>query len=1250
MAVVPGVLIASAGLLPSIEATADPLIDPRAWQEGAGHRWAALPVPEDGRTGFTLLSPGITGITFTNVLDEWSSAANRVLENGSGVAVGDVDADDWPDVFLCGLGGNSVLYRNRGNWQFEDISDAAGLRPLLTNLVARGAVFADFTGDGHLDLLISALERGVVCLAGDGRGRFRDVTDEAGTRTSHGATTLALADVDGNGSLDLYVANYRSQDVRDDSLVEVRMVGGRLALHPKYEGRLILTPRGLREFGEADLLYRNDGQGRFRAVSWMDGTFLTEEGRPLPEAPRDWGLTAAFHDVSGDGAPDLYVCNDYWTPDRFWVNDGHGRFRAAPWNALRHTSENSMGVGFADLDRDGRVDFLVLDMLARDASLRRRQVLAQTPMPAGVGEITNRPQIMRNTLFHNRGDGTFAEIADFAGLPASDWSWQPVFLDVDLDGYEDVLIPAGHTRDVQDLDATARIAALQRPLPRDGPPSGRQQAFTRQMMEHARLYPPLKLPVVAFRNLGGLRFQETTGLWGTDDLAVHQGLATGDLDRDGDADLVVNNLNTVCGVYRNNSAAARIAIRLRGLPPNTAGIGARVRLHGGAVALQQQEMTAGGRYLSGPESQLVFAAGPGRPDLTIEVLWRSGRGSLIPNAAANRLYVIDEAGATAPASQPAPALAPPARPWFEDVTPLLDHVHFENAFDESSRQPLLPRRLGQEGPGVAWFDLDGDGREELIIGSGAGGRLGVYRGDERGSFHRLTGSPWDQTVDRDLTGVLGMDLPDGSRLLLAGAANYEDGETNGAAVLGYRPGLSAPTGLVPADAASTGPLCAADVDGDGDLDLFVGGRVRAGRYPEPASSRLFRQETGGWTLDTSSRDLLSDPGLVTDAVWADLDGDGLPELVLACEWGPLRVLQNAAGRLHDATEAWGVAAFTGWWNGVAAGDVDGDGRLDLVAANWGLNSGYHASPTEPLRLYFGDLDERGTVDILEAVWDAERRTDTPRHRLDFMAQGLPWLRGQYSTFTAFSRATIAEVLGKRAPRARVAEAVTLASGVFLNRGGRFEFRPLPDQAQWAPASGVVVADLDGDAAPDVFLSQNFFALPWETPRQDAGRGLVLRGDGSGGFQVVPGADSGVAVYGEQRGAAVADYDRDGRLDLVVTQNGAATRLYHNRGARPGLRVRLAGPPGNPRGVGAVLRARWGERWGAAQPVLAGSGHWSQNTALTILTGPATPDAVWIRWPGGRETRTPIPPGAREIVVDASGGVRLIDVPSPPRTP
>ena len=580
--------------------------------DGNGLRRSSLKTSGLGKTGFTMLPAAQTGLAFTNNVDDWASAANRVLENGSGVAVGDYNEDGWPDVFLCSLQGRHALFQNLGSWKFTNVTEQAGLTN--TNLIGRGAVFADIDGDGRLDLLVSTLDQGVMCYVNSGNGTFKESTASAGTGGKPGSTTLALADIDGNGTLDLYVTRYRAQDIRDQARVDVRMVNGRMELPEKYKGRLILTPQGLMEFGEPDILYLNDGRGHFTEVFWNQGVFLDTSGAPLLEPVKDWGLTGAFRDITGDGFPDLYVCNDYWTPDRLWLNDGHGHFRQADSLALRHTSENSMGVDFADIDGDGHVDFLVLDMLSRDSAMRRRQVLAQTRMPVTPGEIANRPQIMRNAFFLNRGDNTFAEVADYAGLPASDWAWQPFFTDVDLDGWMDLLMSAGHRRDVQDLDATLKIKSLQHPWPKTMTPEAVQQAFTRQMMEHARLYPSLAMPVVAFRNRGHLRFEEVTTDWGTEALGVHQGLALGDFDRDGDLDFIVNNLNGEAGLYRNDSPAPRVAVRLHGLKPNTQAIGAKVTLLGATVPSQCQEVVCGGVIC--PEAKRYCFTASAQPQAT----------------------------------------------------------------------------------------------------------------------------------------------------------------------------------------------------------------------------------------------------------------------------------------------------------------------------------------------------------------------------------------------------------------------------------------------------------------------------------------------------------------------------------------------------------------------------------------------------------------------------------------------------------
>jgi enediyne biosynthesis protein E4 len=459
---------------------------------------------------------------------------------------------------------------------------------------------------------------------------------------------------------------------------------------------------------------------------------------------------------------------------------------------------------------------------------------------------------------------------------------------------------------------------------------------------------------------------------------------------------------------------------------------------------------------------------------------------------------------------------------------------------------------------------------------------------------------------------------------------------------------------LPGQIASTGPLALADVDGDGDLDLFVGGRVNPGRYPEAASSRLFRFDGKQFQLDTNNSKALENIGLVTAAVFSDLDGDGLPELILACEWGPLKIFRNAKGKLvawDPPVTLWNdpqhttrntvpsvnspastLSELTGWWNGVTTGDLDGDGRLDIIAANWGLNSEYTTSRERPLQLYYGDLLDRGVVDLLETEWDPLAHTFAPRRRLDVLGRGLPVLSERFASHRAYSEASMADILRPYQGRSRKVEATTLASMIFFNRGDHFEAVPLPREAQWAPVFGVTVADFDGDGHEDVFLGQNFFATQPEMPRLDAGRGLLLRGDGAGKLEAVPGQQSGIEVYGEQRGTAVADFDGDGRADLVVTQNGAATRLFHNRGAKPGLRVRLAGPELNPGGVGAMLRVKFGSRLGPAREIHAGSGYCSQDGAVQVLGLSEVPSDIWVRWPGGATSNVAVPPNAMEITV------------------
>jgi enediyne biosynthesis protein E4 len=1217
-----------------------------AWSVEKGFRSAEVSVPAAGKPGFTLVPPASSGLWFTNVLAPERHLTNQILLNGSGVAAGDIDGDGWVDLFFAGLGGGSRLYRNLGNWKFQDSTQEAGVA--CPGLDATGVVLADLDGDGSLDLVINSIGRGAHIFFNDGQGHFTESGKNPGLNAGRGGSSLALADFDGDGALDLYIGNYRGVTLRDqpntkfairivDGKPIVMSINGRPLTDPdltnRFTFKFTVGPRGSsmqnEENGEPDLLCRNNGQGVFAPVSWTDGTFLDAAGLPLTRPTLDWTLSVMFRDLNGDGWPDLYTCSDFRSPDRVWINDGHGHFRALPPLALRHTSLSSMGMDVADINRDGYDDLFVFDMLSRDHRLRFQQRIDIRPEVLPIGVIDNRPQYPRDMLFLNRGDGTYAEIASLSGVEAAEWAWTPLFLDVDLDGYEDLLVANGFERDNMNMDVVSRIEMAK----------AQTKMEPLEALRLRTLFPRLDTPNLIFRNLGNLRFVETGAAWGFAQRGVSQGMIAADLDQDGDLDIVINNLNGPAFLLRNDCPAPRLAVRLKGQPPNTRGIGGMIRVLGGPVP-QSQEIMIGGRYQSSDDPMRTFACGAAT-NLTIEVVWRSGRRSVVAAARPNRIYEIDESGALpAPSADPKPT-APQSATHFTDVSALLDHLHVEEPFNDFERQPLLPRRLSQLGPGISWVDLDGDGRDDLIIASGRGGRLGAYHNNGHGGFVRMAEPPLDQPVTRDQTTVLGWPRPDGTMALLAGSANYEDGLAEGGVVRLYDLKTRTVEDLLPGQTSSTGPMALADIDGDGQLDLFVGGRVVPGRYAEPASSQIFRGAGGKLVLDPEATKALAEAGLVSGAVFTDLDGDGQPELVLACDWGPVRVFHNDHGRFTERTVALGLDRYLGWWNGVAAGDFDGDGRLDIVASNVGRNTKHEHWRAQPLRLFTGDLDGNGTVDVVLGYFDEAMQKLVPAQPFNYVGDAMPKIRERMGIWQAYAAASLEEIYGDMLKPALELRANCLESMLFLNRGDHFEARELPLEAQLSPAFAVCVGDLDGDGCEDVFLSQNFFAVHEDTVRYDAGRGLWLRGDGHGGFTAVPGQESGLLIYGEQRGAALCDYDGDGRVDLAVSQNAAATKLYRNVGAKPGLRVRLAGPVGNAQGIGAVLRLGDGARLGPAHEIHAGAGYWSEDSSVQVMCAGFTPKEIQVRWPGGQVTTGQLPAGAREIVVNPRGQVQAI---------
>jgi hypothetical protein len=1199
------------------------------WHQESGYRWRQLDVSARGRTGLRQMPPSTTGITHRNDVADERAIYNRQLLTGAGVAAGDIDGDGLPDLFFAAVEKPGTLYRNAGNFRFTDITASSGID--TRDLATTSAMFADVNDDGHLDLVVGTLGGPLKLWRGDGTGHFTDATASSGLIGGYAASTMTMADVDGDGDLDLYVGTYKTKNALDVYTPQqrafeqvVKKIGDeyqvvdqwkrefRIEDHPELGG-IVRSQRA-----EPDLFFVNDGAGRFTRVPQTGPRWRDESGRPLAQEPDYFTLASRFYDVNNDGAPDLYVCNDFEDPDQFWLNDGKGNFRLTPWLSMRETSNTCMSVDFGDVNRDGHVDFFTADMMSPTLAQRQRQFPTHTPLPKRVGLSNDRQQWMRNMLQVSRGDGTWASVGDFAGVSGTDWTWGSAFLDVDLDGYEDLLALNGHRWDVRDADTFERI---RNSFPRV--PWNREQGeFPKSATRNA-----------AFRNNGDLTFADMSRTWGFGaDEAISHGIALADLDGDGDLDVIATRLNGPPAVYRNEAPAGRIAVRVAADSGATrsAAVGAKVSVKVASLPAQEREVTAGGYYLSSSDPLLAFAAGADSA-AQISVRWRDGSVTTIGDARANRLYEISPSNATR-----ASATVTAAPSLFEDATLLLGgHMHVDSAFDDYARQPLLPHKFSQLGPGVTWTDMDADGRVDLVVGTGAGGSATLLRN----TGGRFVPSPLGATAKLDLTTILPVPNGRGGSFLLAGQSNYE--AMSPAQALSVTDVIPLTPGGPPikGDTASVGPLALADVNGDGLLDLFVGARVVPTVWPRPARSHLFlRRADGGWARDTANERALGALGLVSAALLTDLDGDGRPELVVTAEWGPVRVLHNVNGRFRDVTGEWGLSGTTSRWNGLSAGDFDGDGKLDLIVTSWGRNQSVRASRFRPHVLIAGNFGGQG-LGLVLAQLDSASGKEMPLETFARIGIAVPSAKERIASFTAYATSTVDQVLGEHAAAGVRVGATTYDHLILMNRGSRFEARSLPDVAQLAPAFAPVVADFDGDGNEDVFLAQNFSPTEIETPRLDAGQGLMLLGDGKGQFTVLPPvatvqspASSGIRVLGDQRGAAAADYDGDGRVDLAVSQNGAATTLWHNRGAIPGFRIRVDAGPNNPLGIGAQLRlVGEGGAMGPVREIRAGSAYWSMDDPTSVLAGTSV-TAVWVRLPGGRIVSAQVGIGQRSVTI------------------
>ena len=1072
---------------------------------------------------FSTVSSKHSNVTFKNIISE--STINNLLTNdniyaGGGVSIGDLNNDGLQDLFFISNQDQHALYLNKGDFQFEDITAKSGITK--TKGWSTGVVMQDVNQDGFLDIYVCRgskmitdpeIRRNLLYI-NNGDLSFTEQAAQYGLDDPGITTQAAFLDYDLDGDLDVYVMNL-PQSTKNKS--------------PEVLQATRLNPTN---WMESDHFYINEGNNKYTEASKETG--LANWGS---------GLGIAVGDVNKDGYPDIYIANDFATDNFYYVNQRNGKFNEEASDRFRHVSFFAMGVDMADIDNNTHMDIFEVEMLPKD---RKRAVVNMESMDRQLfeGLVNNKmtPQYMRNSLHINHGMGIFSEVAQMASIQKTDWSWGTLLMDMDDDGLKDIVVTNGIIRDIKDRDFARRGNKL-----------AEASNGTLTLEQHLEIAPSTRVPNYAFKNKGKALFDDVSKKWGLDYAGFSNGIAYGDLDNDGDLDLVVHNLEDSPILYKNTSRQRGqnyINFKFKGEGKNLNGIGAKVTIFTGD-SLQYHENYVVRGFQSSSENIMHFGLGNIASIDSIQVTWTPEKQQTIrTKTSVNQTITLDIKNASEKYSPPT------AKAMYIVGASKGNNIFFyheEIPYDDYKREILIPHKMSQLGPGLATGDVNGDGLEDFYIGGAHQRAGGLFLTDAEGKFQKSSEALFEKEkryedigatfFDADTDGDLDLYVVSGSNEFEASSGLYQDrlyindGTGN----------FTKSTQALPKITASGSCAIAADYDGDGDQDLFVGGRQTPGKYPLSGESFILENDKGKF-IDVSTKvSKIKDIGMVTDAIWSDFDNDKDKDLLVCGEWMGIKVFQNENGNFTEVSKDLGLEHTNGWWFSIDPCDFDGDGDQDFIVGNIGLNHKFKASKDKPFQVFCNDFDDSGNLDIVLA-FDQKDKLFPVRGR-DCSSEQMPFITEKFPTFASFGDADVNSIFEKeKLENSTNKKAEFFASCLLINEGGKFRLKELPLEAQYSALTGAVPYDLNKDGFEDILAAGNMYNTEAETSRADANIGLVLYGDGKGNYTSPHLWEAGLFAPGDVKDVKLIQL-KNGKPLFLVANNSNKLQTFSLREPR-----------------------------------------------------------------------------------------------------